>query len=450
MKGEQMDEGREQNTDRDYEQAGEKIGSTRQYLILKRLIEGVFNNIGISRLMEIAEEILGRPTVITDMGFRIVVESPSVTQNIRYHYTYKENVFLDESCIQLIRTNYMYSRMREREFTSARLTHPELGDFQVASIKVSDADVLMMVVFSGGSSLDETELLLLKKICQVMAVEFQKENAFNRYRLSVPNHIISSLLSGKEMSREDFFEKMSYLDWVKARSFCIMLICDAEGEMLDARLASIVHSLKIYLPISHCLMYDGDIAVYLTPGLYIRLYEEDHDDFEKFLKANGLSAVISPAFTDILKSRQPYLSAKQLQKTAHKFGLTLVSFRQAQLYMIADLLEENYRIADFCHPAVLKLMAFDAENHTELLRTLRCYLDHKADPDAALPVLFIRRSTLFYRIKKIREITGLALTDTEEIMELYFSLKIVALYGNRMSAGENAGGEAGKCCKELK
>lgn len=413
----------------DYEFDGEKIGNTKQYLMLKRLIEGVFNNIGINKLLKIIEEILSKPVIIIDMGFRVVVESPSVTKNIRYHYVYRDNIFLNEACIKEIRSHYLYSKMREREFSSAVIKHENLGDFLVASIKVSEADVLMLITFNITDKYDNLEMLLIKKICQVMSVEFQKENSFNRYRLAMPNHIMAELISGSGIDKEEFIDKMSYLKWVKEDYFYIMLLEDIYEEKLDLRISSVIHSLKAYIPIEHCMMYKSMLVIYLTKDLYNKISIEEKLEFKKFLENNDLRAAVGPGFSNILESKKYYDITLETLSSTRKFKISLGIFDEMKFYIIADLLENKYEIREFCHPAIISLIQFDRENNTELLLTLFNYLTYKTNIEVALEKLYIHRSTLFYRVKKIKEITGINLDETDEITRLFFSLKLVEIYG---------------------
>lgn len=417
--------------DKDFTFLGEKTGNLAHYLILKRVIEAVFNNLGIKKILEIIENTINRPIVVIDMGFRIIEESPSISKNIRFHYDYKENTFLDESCIQLIRSHYLYSKISELDYSSAIIKHPELNEFLVASIKVSAADILMLVVFEDNNKFTSSDLLLIKKICQVLSVEFQKENSFNRYRLAIPNHILISLLKGKSITSQEFFDKMSYLKWVNAKKFNLMLIKDSEGENLGHRVATIINALKLFVPINHCLMYEDQIVIFFTGKIYHQIFEENSDEFKKFLISHHLRATISTEFNDILLCRHYYLMAQQIMQTAEKFSLTIADFKDIKYYIIGDLIRNRFAIADFCHPCIISLLKYDQENKTELLKTLAIYLEYKNNIEIALEKLYIHRSTLFYRIKKIKELCELNLEQTEEIADLFFSIKILAAFGEQ-------------------
>ncbi|CAM5640784.1 hypothetical protein SGRIM119S_04107 [Streptomyces griseorubiginosus] len=56
--------------------------------------------------------------------------------------------------------------------------------------------------------------------------------------------------------------------------------------------------------------------------------------------------------------------------------------------------------------AVLALERHDRHQHTQLLATLRCYLDHFGDTNAAAAQLHLHPNTFRYRLQRIREVSG--------------------------------------------
>src|ERR1700733_173332 len=59
------------------------------------------------------------------------------------------------------------------------------------------------------------------------------------------------------------------------------------------------------------------------------------------------------------------------------------------------------------------LADYDERKHTELVRTLTQYLQHGGGYEASSSALSVHRSTLKYRLQRIRELTGFDLTDPE-------------------------------------
>lgn len=412
----------------DYELAGEKVGNQKQYLMLKRLIEAVFNDIGIETISRILEDILTHPLVIVDMGLCVAAHSPSLDRTVQYAGVCTPDGFLGDLYQELIRNHYLYPQLREREFVNTVIPCAQCGGLLMASIKISEADAMLLVVFLEGQKPDKEYFLLIKKICQVLAVEFQKENKPLRSRFTLPNHKLDALLSGRRVDREEFLQKADRLKWLHAKEFYLLCIASDDLTPLDKRIGSFIHQLKVFIPLDHCLLREGFLVCFLSPRLHLRIAQHDRTAFVAFLERNRLQATLSNVFRDLWDSPHAFALTKKVQRVAHRFRTRLLECEHAQFHILANLLEENdYDIADFCHPAISFLVEFDRKNNTQLLRTLQVYLEGKTQIDSVAESLYIHRSTLFYRLKKIKELTGLTLEGIPELTGLYFSIQVLKL-----------------------
>ncbi|MGY1747314.1 PucR family transcriptional regulator [Blastococcus sp. SYSU D00695] len=75
------------------------------------------------------------------------------------------------------------------------------------------------------------------------------------------------------------------------------------------------------------------------------------------------------------------------------------------------------------------LVAYDRDNGTELLRSLRVFLEHDRSWQKAAPELFVHKQTLAYRMRKVEEVTGLDLHSTDDVAQLWLALRTLELIG---------------------
>ncbi len=89
----------------------------------------------------------------------------------------------------------------------------------------------------------------------------------------------------------------------------------------------------------------------------------------------------------------------------------------------------------FVHKWLGTLAAYDERKHTELVKTLIQYLQHGGGYEATSRALSVHRSTLKYRLQRIRELTGFDLGDPETHFNLqlatraYVTLQALAARG---------------------
>src|SRR5207244_11667264 len=69
------------------------------------------------------------------------------------------------------------------------------------------------------------------------------------------------------------------------------------------------------------------------------------------------------------------------------------------------------------------LADYDRRMHTELLNTLSVYLRHGGGYEVTSRALSVYRSTLKYRLQRIRELTGFELGDPETLFNLQLATR---------------------------
>jgi len=89
--------------------------------------------------------------------------------------------------------------------------------------------------------------------------------------------------------------------------------------------------------------------------------------------------------------------------------------------MLASHPEE---IARFYEETIAAVVRNDDRYNTELIRTLRAYLDANCNANATAASLFAHRHTVAYRLERMRDLTGLDPTLTEHRERLGLGLKI--------------------------
>lgn len=95
--------------------------------------------------------------------------------------------------------------------------------------------------------------------------------------------------------------------------------------------------------------------------------------------------------------------------------------------LCAKVLREQLSGPALCHPALATLADYDILHHTSLLPTLRAYLLHERNLIRTAEALYIHRNSLVYRIRRIVELTGLALDDPDERLCLFYSFAFLPL-----------------------
>ncbi|HEV7627680.1 MAG TPA: helix-turn-helix domain-containing protein, partial [Streptomyces sp.] len=100
------------------------------------------------------------------------------------------------------------------------------------------------------------------------------------------------------------------------------------------------------------------------------------------------------------------------------------AYEELGFYRILASGEDQRRAEQFVREWLGPLQDYDAEHHTDLVKTLALYFDCGGKYDDAAAALTIHRSTLRYRLGRIREVGGRDLTEADTRLNLHIATRI--------------------------
>lgn len=115
---------------------------------------------------------------------------------------------------------------------------------------------------------------------------------------------------------------------------------------------------------------------------------------------------------DFPRSHREALLALQLQRDAARSPSVTV-FDELGVYRLLAMTEDSREIERYIHQWLDPLLAYDEQRHSELVETLHQYLECGGHYDEAAAALSIHRSTLKYRLQRIRQVSGHSLGEPE-------------------------------------
>lgn len=131
------------------------------------------------------------------------------------------------------------------------------------------------------------------------------------------------------------------------------------------------------------------------------------------------------ALTDVMESYSEAMRAAQIAMNVGVLG-DVVQYSELGVYgLLAEL--PAGRLADLMHPKVRELACSGRSGDVPLVQTIEAFLDNAGDVKQTSDQLLIHRTSLYYRLKRIEELTGLNLSVGEDRLLLHLSLKIARL-----------------------
>jgi sugar diacid utilization regulator len=114
--------------------------------------------------------------------------------------------------------------------------------------------------------------------------------------------------------------------------------------------------------------------------------------------------------------------ALQIQKTIGGPEQVTI-FGDLGVYQVLATADDTSAIEQFVHQWLGQLIDYDAVHGTQLVLTLSEYLDHGGSYDASARALSVHRSTLKYRLRRIRDVSGYDLGQPDTQFNLQFAAR---------------------------
>lgn len=123
-------------------------------------------------------------------------------------------------------------------------------------------------------------------------------------------------------------------------------------------------------------------------------------------------AVASLPFNSIELVSQQFELVKYCLNNSSDKGL--VDSKGLALSFLKSQITDNVQLDGLLHPALTKLARYDEANQSNLLHTLKVYLEHDRNAQRCANMLYLHRNSLQYRVRRIQEIAGINLDDPTE------------------------------------
>jgi sugar diacid utilization regulator len=125
-----------------------------------------------------------------------------------------------------------------------------------------------------------------------------------------------------------------------------------------------------------------------------------------------------------------------------------LAFEQTGAYrlLLSAMSENPAELRRFYSETVEPLVAYDEQYETDLVRTLETFLEADGNVKSTAQRLFTHRHTIYYRLERVRELSGLDVSSSDGREKLSLGLKSMRVLGISSASGPalEAGAEGGR------
>lgn len=405
-----------------------------------------------TRLQEIADaaaQEVKRPVAIDDRQLRLLVHTE--------HADDVDAVRLDSILKRPLRPEVL-AWVHAHDVVSARRAvrvrpNAELGMHPRVCVPIRSGEHLLGYLWltDRDESLADAELARLEEIADEAGIVLHRELLLRDLDRSRERELVRDILSEDRGVRRHAAQQLVAFEIVERDGPTVVLVAStpaagATGDELRAPLDAAANRVRRHLAQKralHLLRPDHVLLVVSCNEPSVRrrgvvaLAEQFRDELTTVLdRSHGPVRVAIGGRVDGLDgARESYEQALRAATVAghveSRFG-AVVSWDELGIYRLLAELPVGELGMRLVHPGLRTLLE-KPQTHF-LVHTLECYLDQAGDAQATAATLFVHRTTLYHRLRRIEEVGGINLRDGEERLELHLGLKLARLQGLQWSA----------------
>lgn len=297
------------------------------------------------------------------------------------------------------------------------------------------------------SSLKPGQLHAMEYLARIITASLENTSMNQRSSSRPFEQFLRRFLNGKSDGMSPLEAVLSRQGWKRHDRYVCMRLDITRNDIGPRTIVSTCNLIRAEFVDSAAFFYKDDILVLINLSRIEATIQECLTQLAPIVREGLLQAGASNEFEDFALLPRFYIQAglaltygnqKDATKWCHRFQNIALSYCVDQA---CKRLGPHF----VCAPDLLKLQAYDRENESELYRTLKVYLENDRNAARTAQLLFIHRSTLFYRLDKIKKLMELNLEHNEDMLYLRLSFYMMdQYYGKRDAAwGHDGCGESG-------
>ena len=302
------------------------------------------------------------------------------------------------------------------------------------------SDVLgVLALIDPGHTADKADLVALEHGATVLSMELARLRGIADTELRLRRDLVHDLLAG--IDDGSALTRAEALDYDLRRPHRVVIV-EGKGRARahDALLGAVRRAMRRAHHAGLFETWSGNVAIITADQT---VWEQLRRAIMSDLGGQCHIGVGGPCArpSELPRSlREAYL-ALRLQKTLLP-GSGACEYPKLGIFRMLAAIPDLTDVDRFVREWLGSLLDYDERRKAELVRTLTQYLEHGGNYDATAAELSVHKSTLKYRLQRIRELTGLELNDPDVHFNLQLATRawgtLQALHDERLPAAAAA------------
>ena len=295
------------------------------------------------------------------------------------------------------------------------------------------SDVIgVLALVDPGRRADHADLVALEHGATVLSMELARLRGIADTELRLRRDLVHDLLDGTDDASA--LNRAEALDYDLRRPHRVVIV-EGKGRARahDALLSAVRRAMRKTRQEGLVENWSGNVAI-VTAG------QADWEQLRRAIMSDlGGQSHIGVGGTcarpsELPRSLREAGLALRLQKTLLP-GSGACEYPRLGIFRMLAAIPDLTDVEEFVRDWLGSLLDYDARRKAELVRTLTQYLEHGGNYDATAAELSVHKSTLKYRLQRIRELTGVELNDPD----VHFNLQLATRAWGTLQALRDGG-----------
>ena len=316
---------------------------------------------------------------------------------------------------------------------------------QVYPVVASHRIGAFLAAVKDSGDFSEYDRIILHNVVTVTALELVKKKAVAETEKRLAGDFFDELIAS-DLYEEEIARRLAFFGLDPQSPHLIVLadidgfkgLADGPGEREEAVVQDIkerLHWAVDEFMARHEVLFisasrSDSVVILVQPGALdtgavLALVAELQEAIEKMLPEITVSVGIGRPHRQLVDLRQSYYEASYAIKIRRLKGEpgVIASFADLGSYGLLLGLQDTLSLEVFYDSVLGKLQEYDEQNSSDLVKSLACFLEANGHWGDAAEKLYVHRHTLRYRMKRVEEITGRDLDQSQDRMEFWLALK---------------------------
>ena len=396
----------------------------RGHEIREQLLQISTENRGLAALAEVIAGMAGKTVVVQDKRLRPLATAGALVDT---------NLWPDVEDA-LYDTNPLPALFRDRvEVAQASpdpvaIPLPELGLQRLVAPIVAGkmGRGFLSLVFRQEEPYDALDVLITRHGAAVCALEMAKEKAIREAQKRVQGNVLEQFLGGM-INEGEALLRLTRLGYQPDQHYTTLFISGARENVPTARqIEALCNEQSSALGIGALVQPYGSAVIVFSEG-----DENTARDLALAVQGRAIERYearvvcgLGQCASDLRAWRESFEQARAAHRTAQQWKLDApLAFKDMGVDRLLSLLAGSSELTHFYHETLGELTDNTPQNN-EFISTLEAFFEEHGNLTRTAKRLHIHRNTLLYRMDRIREISGLDLSNPETRLAVHLALRI--------------------------